>query len=191
MRVFDRDLIRGGHYGQRSCEPHLKGRTHGCTDRCCTREESPCQLGAVHTWPISSFGGIAPDRSRSEWSGSRPDAKSGPPGRNWPAANIDHAIIPSAACPSAIIVRLADSIWKSCHAAAFAPKVALGNPHYAPRKVALRERTLDEPIRCPVLQGARRDCHRPRRAGCLRSGKSKAGLFGGNVAGRCKNRRVG
>ena len=24
MRLFDRDLIRGGHYGQRSCEPHLK-----------------------------------------------------------------------------------------------------------------------------------------------------------------------
>ena len=24
MRVFDRDLIRAGHYGQRSCEPHLK-----------------------------------------------------------------------------------------------------------------------------------------------------------------------
>ena len=22
--AFDRDLIRGGHYGQRSCEPHLK-----------------------------------------------------------------------------------------------------------------------------------------------------------------------
>jgi len=22
MREFDRDLIRGGHYGQRSCEPH-------------------------------------------------------------------------------------------------------------------------------------------------------------------------
>src|SRR5262245_58837085 len=22
MRAFDRDLIRGGHYGQRSCEPH-------------------------------------------------------------------------------------------------------------------------------------------------------------------------
>ncbi len=88
------------------------------------------------------------------------------------------------------------SAWRTqfgnhAHAAAFAPKVALRNPHYAPRKVALRERTLDEPIRCPVLQGARRDCHRPRRAGCLRSGKSKAGLFGGNVAGRCKNRRVG
>ena len=24
MRGYDRDLIRGGHYGQRSCEPHLK-----------------------------------------------------------------------------------------------------------------------------------------------------------------------
>ena len=24
MRVFGRDLIRGEHYGQRSCEPHLK-----------------------------------------------------------------------------------------------------------------------------------------------------------------------
>jgi hypothetical protein len=22
MRAFDRDLIRGRHYGQRSCEPH-------------------------------------------------------------------------------------------------------------------------------------------------------------------------
>ena len=24
MRAFGRDLVRGGHYGQRSCEPHLK-----------------------------------------------------------------------------------------------------------------------------------------------------------------------
>jgi hypothetical protein len=24
MRGFDRDLIRGGHYGQRSCEPRLQ-----------------------------------------------------------------------------------------------------------------------------------------------------------------------
>jgi hypothetical protein len=24
MRAFDRDLIREGHYGQRSCEPHSK-----------------------------------------------------------------------------------------------------------------------------------------------------------------------
>jgi hypothetical protein len=25
-------------------------RTHGCTDQSCKREESSCQLGAVHTW---------------------------------------------------------------------------------------------------------------------------------------------
>jgi hypothetical protein len=30
MRAFDRDLIRGGHYGQRSCGTAPKGRTHGC-----------------------------------------------------------------------------------------------------------------------------------------------------------------
>ena len=28
VRVGDRDLIRGEHYGQQSCEPPLKGRTH-------------------------------------------------------------------------------------------------------------------------------------------------------------------
>src|ERR1039457_4416874 len=50
MRAIDRDLIRGGHYGQRPRVPHFKGRTHGCTDQCCIREENPCQLGAVHTW---------------------------------------------------------------------------------------------------------------------------------------------
>jgi hypothetical protein len=35
MRVSDRDLIRGEHYGQRSCEPHSKAGTHGCTDQAC------------------------------------------------------------------------------------------------------------------------------------------------------------
>jgi hypothetical protein len=29
MRAFDRDLIRGGHYGQRSCEPHSKAEHMG------------------------------------------------------------------------------------------------------------------------------------------------------------------
>jgi hypothetical protein len=32
-----------------------RGRTHGRTDQYFTREESPCQLGAVHTWPLTSF----------------------------------------------------------------------------------------------------------------------------------------
>src|SRR5262245_4610957 len=33
MRGFDRDLIRGGHYGQRPLCAALTGRTHGCTDQ--------------------------------------------------------------------------------------------------------------------------------------------------------------
>jgi len=33
MRAFDRDLIRGGHYGQRSLWTAQTGRTHGCTDQ--------------------------------------------------------------------------------------------------------------------------------------------------------------
>ena len=32
-----------------------RGRTHGRTDQYCTREESPCQREAVHTWPLTSF----------------------------------------------------------------------------------------------------------------------------------------
>jgi hypothetical protein len=40
MRAFDWDLIRGGHYGQRSCEPRLIGRTHGCTDQCCNAKKA-------------------------------------------------------------------------------------------------------------------------------------------------------
>src|SRR5450759_220278 len=33
----------------------LQGRTHGCTDQCCNREESSCQLRAVHTWHLASI----------------------------------------------------------------------------------------------------------------------------------------
>ena len=33
----------------------IVGRTHGRTDQYCTREESPCQLGAVHTWPFAEM----------------------------------------------------------------------------------------------------------------------------------------
>src|SRR5215813_13916829 len=49
MRGFDRDLIRGRHYGQRSCEPH-KQAEHMAAPTNLRREESPCQPGAVHTW---------------------------------------------------------------------------------------------------------------------------------------------
>jgi hypothetical protein len=50
MRVIDRDLIRGGHYGQRSCEPRLKAEHMGAPTNAAYVKKSPCQLGAVHTW---------------------------------------------------------------------------------------------------------------------------------------------
>jgi len=37
-----------------SYDVNRTGRTHGCSDHCCTREENPCQPGAVHTWPDSA-----------------------------------------------------------------------------------------------------------------------------------------
>ena len=56
MRAFDRDLIRGGHYGQRSCEPHLKAEHMAAPTNAVKREESSCQLGAVHTWHKADIG---------------------------------------------------------------------------------------------------------------------------------------
>jgi hypothetical protein len=55
MRVFDRDLIRGGHYGQRSSEPHRKAEHMAAPTNAVKREKSSCQHGAVHTWHIASF----------------------------------------------------------------------------------------------------------------------------------------
>ena len=37
-------------------------RTHGCTDQCCKREESPCQSRVVHTRPKAE---VAPFDERS------------------------------------------------------------------------------------------------------------------------------
>src|ERR1700734_716902 len=50
MRVFGRDPIRGGHYGQRSCEPHQKAEHMAAPTKPAKREKSSCQPGAVHTW---------------------------------------------------------------------------------------------------------------------------------------------
>src|SRR5438094_7559055 len=54
MRAFDRDLIRGGHYGQRLvCRAN---RPNTWLHRpACKHEENPCQLGAVHTWHIADM----------------------------------------------------------------------------------------------------------------------------------------
>src|SRR6185295_3827373 len=35
MRAYDRDLIRGGHYGQRSCEPHSKAEHMAAPTKSC------------------------------------------------------------------------------------------------------------------------------------------------------------
>ena len=59
MRAFDRDLIRGGHYGQRSCEPHSKAEHMAAPTNAAHVKKTPCQLGAVHTWPIATNRGAA------------------------------------------------------------------------------------------------------------------------------------
>jgi hypothetical protein len=46
-----------GYYGSTAWK--VLGRTHGCTDQCCIREESSCQLGVVHT-----CGGFSDARER-------------------------------------------------------------------------------------------------------------------------------
>ena len=46
MRLVDRDLIRGGHYGQRSCEPHQKAEHMAAPTNAAKCEKSSCQPGA-------------------------------------------------------------------------------------------------------------------------------------------------
>src|SRR5471030_1063941 len=69
MRLFDRDLIRGGHYGQRSCEPHQKAEHMAAPTNAAKREKSSCQHGAVHTWHLPDMSG-RPEDVRSWGAGS-------------------------------------------------------------------------------------------------------------------------
>jgi hypothetical protein len=63
MRAFDRDLIRGGHYGQRSREAASIGRTHGCSDQTCDVQKvlantEPSTHGTSETYrDVCSAGG--------------------------------------------------------------------------------------------------------------------------------------
>src|SRR6516165_2453342 len=68
MRVIDRDLIRGGHYGQRSCEPHLKAEhmaapTNSANVKISLANSEPSTHGTKRTSrgsvPMSAFGGKA------------------------------------------------------------------------------------------------------------------------------------
>ena len=76
MRVFDRDLIRGGHYGQRSYEPRQKAGHMAAPTNAAKREESPCQPGAVHTWHFSDLTG-SPDEVRFLGQSGLPDYQLG------------------------------------------------------------------------------------------------------------------
>jgi hypothetical protein len=40
MRAVGRDLIRGGHYGQRSCEPHQKAEHMAAPTNAAKREKA-------------------------------------------------------------------------------------------------------------------------------------------------------
>ena len=53
MSAFDRDLIRGGHYGQRPRVPQLTAEHMAAPTNAADVEESSCQPGAVHTWHIA------------------------------------------------------------------------------------------------------------------------------------------
>src|SRR5262245_21379274 len=50
MRAFDRDLIRGRHYGQRSCEPHKQAEHMAAPTNLQTSPVCPL-LGAQRTCP--------------------------------------------------------------------------------------------------------------------------------------------
>ena len=76
MRVIDRDLIRGGHYGQRSCEPRKQAEHMAATDPGCyvkillansepsTHDPKRTSRGLV---PMSAFGGKADVATGLDW----------------------------------------------------------------------------------------------------------------------------
>ena len=68
MRGFDRDLIRGEHYGQRSCEPHSKAEhmaapTKVCDVKILLANPEPSTHGTKRTFSdvrlMSALGGKA------------------------------------------------------------------------------------------------------------------------------------
>ena len=68
MRASDRDLIREGHYGQRSCEPrkqaeHMAAPTNSANVKISLANSEPSTHGTKRTSrglvPMSAFGGKA------------------------------------------------------------------------------------------------------------------------------------
>jgi hypothetical protein len=57
-RGFDRDLIRGGHYGQRSCEPHEKAE-HMAAPTNVKKVLANSEPSTWHFFRISSSGSMS------------------------------------------------------------------------------------------------------------------------------------
>src|SRR5262245_11981905 len=60
MRAFDRDLIRAGHYGQRSCEPHKQAEhmaapTNAAYVKKALANTEPSTHGTKLASPMSAF----------------------------------------------------------------------------------------------------------------------------------------
>src|SRR5437588_9502170 len=81
MRAFDRDLIRGGHYGQRSCEPHQKAEhmaapTNAAFVKKALANSEPSTHGPSWKWPdvrlTSEMCGITDIGYRAASMGTRP-----------------------------------------------------------------------------------------------------------------------
>ena len=55
MRVVDRDLIRGGHYGQRICFPHEKAEHMAAPTNTFLSEDLSCQPGPSTHGPLADI----------------------------------------------------------------------------------------------------------------------------------------
>src|SRR5258707_14620097 len=64
MRAFDRDLIRGGHYGQRSCEPRKQAEHMAAPTQLQTCRK-PLPTGSRPHMALSAFGRSTGDRAMS------------------------------------------------------------------------------------------------------------------------------
>ena len=73
MRGYDRDLIRGGHYGQRSCEPrskaeHMAAPTKLCDVKILLANPEPSTHGTKQPYAAGHLGRLWGAKRTSDWS---------------------------------------------------------------------------------------------------------------------------
>jgi len=71
MREIDRDLIRGEHYGQRSCEPHKQAEhmaapTKSATWRFFLPTRSRPHMAQSPPWVLTKQEGMSDDRTKAD-----------------------------------------------------------------------------------------------------------------------------